>query len=1035
MTLLDTTSEDWQSLLAELPDEVMIVDHDGVIHLVRERVSRLSGYSSAELVGQSVEVLVPGLSRDRHGVDRPEYACSPVFRLVGDGHGLSMLRKDGQEVRVVIALSPVTVDGTEWVVAVLHDEPSTKAFDEWPDERLNAQSSKEASSMPTADGEERFRLAFEDSMAPMIFTDLDDRVIAANEAFCDLIGFSKEELLGRDSKPFTFDGDVGITEGAHRRLATGEVHQVRYVKRYRHKDGRIIFVEVSKSPARDASGETLYYVISERDVTDRFRRDRLLVLLSEVNRLAAEAISELPFLQSLCDALVDKGGFKLAWIGVPSPENDGGVEVLCAAGETDYLYGGMVSWWGTSESGLGPSGVAFRTGESQVVGNLATDSIFRPWRERAMEFGFGSSVAIPSILDGQIAVLNLYDSDVYAFDEMTLRGLEDLVQEAKMAIVHVRAVEETRKALERATAANAALEVSEQRFRLAFEENMAPMVFTDFEDRVIAANDAFSEMVGYPLEELLGRDSQHFTYPDDVGITEAIHERLASSAADQVRYVKRYRRKDGRVISSEVSRSIARDEDGETLYFLSSERDVTAERDLAAQLSHQALHDPLTGLANRVLFEDRLSQASARITRQGGLAAVLLLDLDDFKGVNDSFGHVIGDQLLEGVARRLELVTRSSDTVCRLGGDQFLYLAEGLDSPEQAEEVAARLLEVLAEPFAFSGLVFEQHASIGVVVCDCSNETGNERIQEADVALSEAKKLRRGHYLLFSPNMHEEALTRYSLIQELRRALHVGELAMHYQPIVNLQTNEVLGFEALMRWHHPVQGWIPPDVFIPLAEQSELIVDLGSFALNEALRVASTWEWADSTATAPYVTVNFSAHQFHHPGLIEEIESALERSGVAPQRLIVEITESVALHDAAETTRTMAQLHDMGIGVALDDFGTGYSSLSYLTLWSPRVIKIDRSFVSPTLESEHTQVVLETIISLGLKLDTTVLAEGIETKTQLGLLRQLGCRLGQGFLFSRAITAADVTDLMSRSTGNWWGEDLNFQPHLDFPTT
>jgi diguanylate cyclase (GGDEF)-like protein len=532
---------------------------------------------------------------------------------------------------------------------------------------------------------------------------------------------------------------------------------------------------------------------------------------------------------------------------------------------------------------------------------------------------------------------------------------------------------------------------------------------------------------------LLGHDSKHFTFPDDVGITEENHQRLASDSADQVRYIKRYLRRDGQVVVSEVSRSVARNDQGEALYFVSSERDVTAEQDLTAQLSHQALHDSLTGLANRALFEDRLDQAHARIIRHGGFGAVLLMDLDDFMGVNDCYGHVIGDQLLVGIARRLELVTRSSDTICRLGGDQFLYLAEGLESREQAGEVAARLLEILTEPFSFSGLVIEQHASIGVVVCDAMNASGNSWIQEADVALSEAKKLRRGNFLLFSPKMHEAALMRFSLIQELRHALHSGELAMHYQPIVNLKTNEVLGFEALMRWNHPTQGWIPPNVFIPLAEQSELIIDLGAFALNEALNAASTWEWSDSSSAPPYVTVNFSAHQFHDPGLIKGIESALTRSGVAPERLIVEITESVALLNVAETTNTMALLKEMGIGIALDDFGTGYSSLAYLALWLPEVIKIDRAFVSPTQDSDHTRVVLETIISLGLKLNTTVLAEGIETMTQLSLLRELGCRLGQGYLFSRPLPPEDVTNMLSRIPGNWWGDDLHFQPQLNLP--
>lgn len=376
----------------------MIVDHSGTIRFVRDRIAELTGYSSAELLGQPVEFLVPPSSRDRHVMQRLDYTREPIFRQMGDGHSYSLLHKDGREVQVVIALSPISVDDAPWVIVAIHDERSNLDLESGDhQEALKTVAAKIASAVLLADSEERFRLAFEDNMAPMIFTDLDDRVIAANDAFCDLIGFTKDEVLGHDSKPFTFASEVGITEEAHRQVASGEVSQVRYVKRYRHKNGRIIFVEVSKSPARDASGRTLYYVISERDVTDRVRRDRLLELLREVNRLASGAINERLFLQELCDVLVDKGGYQLAWIGLPSMDNDGGVEIHCAAGDTDYLYGGMVSWWGTMDSGLGPTGVALRTGKSQVVGNLAMDSMFGPWRDRAVRFGFGSSVAIPTM--------------------------------------------------------------------------------------------------------------------------------------------------------------------------------------------------------------------------------------------------------------------------------------------------------------------------------------------------------------------------------------------------------------------------------------------------------------------------------------------------------------------------------------------------------------------------------------------------------------------------------------------------------------
>ena len=564
-----------------------------------------------------------------------------------------------------------------------------------------------------------------------------------------------------------------------------------------------------------------------------------------------------------------------------------------------------------------------------------------------------------------------------------------------------------------------ALSESEQRFRLAFENNVAGMVFADLEDKILAVNDAFCQMVGRTREELLGHDSTPFTYPEDLGISEEAHRRVTSGESDQVSYSKRYVHRDGRVMVAEVHRSTARDAEGRTLYFVMSERDITEERALTAQLSHQALHDPLTGLANRVLFEDRLSQAREKLVRQGGLNAVLLVDLDDFKGVNDTLGHFVGDKLLVAIARRFDQVTRSSDTLCRFGGDEFLYLAEGLTSPAQAEEVAERLLGVLAEPFLLAGAHLEQHASIGVEVVDGTSKDWTELIQDADAALYEAKREGKGHHVLFAPSMREQATSRFALLQELRQALQAGEISMHYQPIVDLATTEVVGFEALMRWQHPERGWVPPDVFIPLAEQSELILALGAFALREAVSAATSWDRTGARTGRPYVTVNLSAHQFHDPGLVSMIEGVLRTSGLIPERLIIEITESVTLLDVAETLDVIEHLNRLGIAIALDDFGTGYTSLSYLALLHPKIIKIDRSFVSPPQESARNDTLLETIVSLGQKLNVTLLAEGIETRAQFERLRLLRCEFGQGYLFSPAVPADEVEALLARVPPNW----------------
>jgi diguanylate cyclase (GGDEF)-like protein/PAS domain S-box-containing protein len=545
---------------------------------------------------------------------------------------------------------------------------------------------------------------------------------------------------------------------------------------------------------------------------------------------------------------------------------------------------------------------------------------------------------------------------------------------------------------------------------------MAGMIFVDGEDRVLAVNDSFCKMVGYSREEIVDKGASPFTHPKGHRMTKQVDRPFDPGGADQVSYVDRYVHKDGRTIVVEVSKSRARDAVGATLYFLVSVRDVTQERALSAQLSHQALHDALTGLANRVLFEDRLSQTNARTARRGGWNAVLMMDLDNFKAVNDTLGHHVGDLLLVAIAHRLEEVTRSSDTLCRLGGDEFLYLAEGLTSPAQAEEVAERLLGVVAAPFPLAGTQVEQHASIGVVVWEGANRDSAELLQNADVAMYEAKRQGVGRHVVFTPAMYEHADNRFALTHELGHALQSGEISMHYQPLVNLATSEVVGFEALMRWEHPKRGQVPPGVFIPLAEQSDFIFELGSFALREAVAEASSWERTAAQASQLFVTVNLSARQFHDPDLVSMIEGALTASGLEPKRLLLEITEGVALVDVVGTTNVIEHLDRLGVAIALDDFGTGYSSLSYLALLRPKIIKIDRSFVSPSHESAYNDTLLEAIVSLGQKLNMTVLAEGIETRGQLKHLRALGCEVGQGYLFSPAVPADEVAAMLGRKS-------------------
>ncbi len=827
----------------------------------------------------------------------------------------------------------------------------------------------------------------------------DGTIMYAGPSNVNVTGREADERVGHSVFEFVHADDFELCHAAFRRSLDAPGTLRPEVFRFYNASGETRSVEfVLTNCLDDPSIHGI--VVNANDVTEVTNLTRALQTLSQGNQIMVRATDESTLLSDVCDAIISSGTYELAWVGLGEDDEAQTVRPVMSSGRTSYLDEVSFSW-GDNELGRGTTGMAIRTGTTQVVTDIRITNVHSPWLEPARRYGFVAECAFPLIVAGEtIGALTICAAQPGVFGPAEVELLSELADDLAYGIARLRDAD-------RLAEHDALLRESEERFRLAFEQNMAPMLFVDLDDRVINANDAFAQLIGYSREELMGRDSKPFTHPDDVGITEDSLRRVTSDDSPQDRYVKRYLRKDGRAVIVEVSRSAARDESGKTLYYVISERDITEERALTAQLSHQALHDPLTGLANRVLFDDRLARAAGRVARENTLGAVLLLDLDDFQGVNDVHGHFVGDQLLVAVARRFEQALRSTDTLGRFGGDEFLYLAEGLASPADAIEVANRLQEALAEPFVIGKVQIEQHASVGVVVWQGSSKDSTEIIRDADVALFEAKSKGKGHHVIFTPSMHQQAISRFSLMQELHHALQSGELALHYQPIVDLTTKEIVGFEGLMRWKHPERGWVPPAVFIPLAEESGMIFELGSFALREAAAAASSWG-SGASGVRPYVSVNLSAHEFHEPKLVGLIDEVLATYSLEPERLVIEITETVMLRDAAEATNVISSLQERGVGFALDDFGTGFSSLSYLASMHPRLIKIDQSFVRPIYEGARTDALLETIVSLGSKLAITMLAEGIETPDQLERLRRMGCELGQGFLFSPAVPNEEV---------------------------
>ena len=427
-----------------------------------------------------------------------------------------------------------------------------------------------------------------------------------------------------------------------------------------------------------------------------------------------------------------------------------------------------------------------------------------------------------------------------------------------------------------------------------------------------------------------------------------------------------------------------------------------------------AMQDTLTGLANRTLLSERIDQALGQLVPGREYICVLMLDLDGFKRVNDSLGHARGDMLLRDVAQRLMGAVRPSDTIARLGGDEFAVLLAGLTGPDEAEIVAQRLLDALKTPFTSAGRAVHLSASIGVAPARSRSITVANLLADADLAMYEAKTSGKGRYVVFVPTFRKAAAGRLALEEDLRAAVSEGSFQLHFQPIVDLVTGAWVDAEALLRWPHPTRGIVPPLDFIPLAEDTGLVVPLGQWVLEKALEHRVSWAPMVSKTTAFGVAINVSVRQLVEHGFVNFVRAAVERSGLPASSITLEMTESVFMDDNQANIKALEALREIGVRIALDDFGTGYSSLSYLRRFRIDVLKLDRSFVSGLLGSAQDRAVTRAVIDLASHLELDLVAEGIETPEQLDLLRQLGCRLGQGYLLHRPMPVEAVVEKYPR---------------------
>ncbi len=556
------------------------------------------------------------------------------------------------------------------------------------------------------------------------------------------------------------------------------------------------------------------------------------------------------------------------------------------------------------------------------------------------------------------------------------------------------------------------LRLSSERFRLAFESGASGMAMSSPDGRYFRVNRALCSMLGYSEAELLGLDWRSLTHPDDLALELERHQALADGTIDVHETETRYLHRDGHAVWVQVAVTVVRDEAGTAEYYIVQSHDVTERHRAQTELAHQALHDPLTGLPNRVVFADRTEQALRRLRRQHGRIAVLFIDMDRFKLVNDDMGHAVGDAVLIEAGRRLCAAARAEDTVARIGGDEFTILCENLDEGN-VTLVAQRVVDAFSRPFTAQGREFYMSASVGVCATDSAHTTLDEMLCDADVALYGAKQHGRGRFEVFAPTANGERVDRFGIERALRTALREGQLVLHYQPIVDLDSGRTCAVEALVRWQHPERGLVPPGDFIAVAEESGLIVEIGAWVLREACAQFGLWRKTIAIHPDLRMAVNVAARQLADPAFVGLVAEASATSGLEPAALCLEITESAAIQDTAVVRETLRALTAMGVSIALDDFGVGFSSLDHIRSLPPvDVIKIDRSFIAGLRESDADRAVVTTVLGLAAALGSTAVAEGIESEDQLALLRTMGCKVGQGFHFARPLAAEAIVPLL-----------------------
>ena len=616
--------------------------------------------------------------------------------------------------------------------------------------------------------------------------------------------------------------------------------------------------------------------------------------------------------------------------------------------------------------------------------------------------GIGVLVAAAPIIGMLLTTLHYFFRQQEVDAQVRRNQLEAIEREAALSAQHLRA-----------------LEVSERRFHSAFTHASIGMALVAIGGQVLQVNAALRELLGLgAADELENHRFADFVGADDTAALDAHVLQVVSQQATSFAVELRLRHRDDRLVWAAVHGSIFSElgtamADAAAPCLILQVHDITARRQAESDLHHIAFHDALTGLPNRRRFQQELTRALEGVReaprRHFGL---MFLDYDRFKLINDSLGHAVGDEFLKAVARRIQAQVRPDDIVARLGGDEFAILATDLECERYGMSLADRLLETLRRPFSIAGTEISTSASIGITFSGLGYATPADMLRDADIAMYKAKSGGKDRYALFDSALHTEVSHRLRLEGDLRRALAEGQLAVAYQPLFEMTSGRIIGFEALARWDHPELGSISPSTFIPVAEDAALIVQLTDFVLHSACRELGQWQQRDPRFADLCMHVNVSGNDIAHPGLAARVAGAVQQAGLQPRHLTLELTENILMERLAAGLPTLLELRRRGFGLSVDDFGTGYSSLRHLSSLPVDSLKIDRAFIAELQVGSNEAAVVKAIIQLGNSLGKSIIAEGIETAHQMKQLRRMGCDTCQGFFLSKPLSALQVDRLL-----------------------